>query len=253
MPNQVVIPVDAGNLPLGFCPSTLQEQLNGFASVMSVTLALSSGATGIVVSSSKPAATNVLWLQLDPLGRPIRLYWFGQGSWISLHPTVPGLISIWVGTLPDFTTFDGGDANGLSATSGPMWEVVPDLQGKFPLGAGTLPSGAVVNTGDIAGNDKQPAILDHSHTTGRQRSDTDDKTYLIEPSSASPTGLTGAIVDRSAPSGAKLEAGLDTLTGVFTGTSNVNNLPSPNTVTVMPPYLGINFIRRTQRLYYSVT
>src|SRR6185369_16638359 len=100
--------------------------------------------TGITASATKPTDTTQGWLQLDSQGRPVRLYYFAQGAWLSLHPLIPGMDQPFFGTLPNFTTYDGGDANAVSAISGPMWEVVTEMAAQFPLAAGTLASGLVI-------------------------------------------------------------------------------------------------------------
>ena len=58
----------------------------------------------------------------------------------------------WFAALPDFTVFDGGDANPISDISGPMWQQANDSNGNliaamFPIPAGTLPSGTVIQIG----------------------------------------------------------------------------------------------------------
>jgi hypothetical protein len=257
MSNQITIPVASGSLPQGFCPATYQDIANAFAAIFTVTVSQSSGATPFVISATKPVDSTVVWLQLDSLGRPIRIYFFGQGAWLSLHPLVSGLIMPWVGPLPDLKSFDGGDGTSIAATgaaSGAMWEVVSELQGKFPVGAGTLPSTAVVNQGDVGGNDKQTIIPDHKHVTGRMRSDADTQWFSIVSPAAGTAGQTGDGV----PGGGhallpKIQIGLDTINGDWTGTDSISNIPNPNLQTVLPPYLGINFLRRTARLYYAVT
>src|SRR5438552_15125504 len=147
------IPVTPSQLPTGFCATDYQNLLNEFSAHQSVDISAGTG-TPVIVSSAKPADTTVLWERLDQFGRPDRLYFFAQGAWLALHPSVPGTTIIWTDVLPTFTTFDGGDANPLSAISGPMWELVATLAAKFPLCAGTLPSGTVVNIGHSGGQEK---------------------------------------------------------------------------------------------------
>lgn len=150
------IPISPQQLPSGFCPPTYQEMWNGFAAAGFVNLPDS--AVPIVRQASKPTDPTVNWLQLDALGRPVRLYVFAQGAWLSYNNTVPGLTMWWFATLPDFTTFDGGDANPLSDISGPMWQQAKDsnenlIAATFPLPAGTLPSGTILSLGDKGGEE----------------------------------------------------------------------------------------------------
>lgn len=230
--NALNLQVNAGNLPTGFCPATLQEMLVGFSAVQSVTFP--STFAGVTVSSSKPTDQTQAWLQLDSLGRPTRLYWFAQGAWLSLHPCVPGFTMIWTGALPDFTTFDGGDANALSQISGPMWEEVVSLRVRFPLGAGTLPSGTVINSGDIGGEENHTLSLNEipSHT------------HAI-PNFGGPVGATAVIVGDNATPIAQPDISTRATGGNPDGTTAGHQN--------MPPYLGVYFLRRTSKLYYSVT
>src|SRR6478609_2547918 len=125
------LPVQAGVLPSGFCPSSYQEMANGFAAIYSVILSQGTG-INVIASSTKPGDTTAVWLQLDSLGRPVRFYYFSSGAWLSLHPMVPGATMIWTTALPNFATFDGGDANPISPVSGPMWEEVTELRARMP-------------------------------------------------------------------------------------------------------------------------
>jgi hypothetical protein len=145
-------------LPSGFCPTDFQSILNGFSAHQTVNLSPATGASSIVVSSTKPTDQTVLWLRTDQFGRPERIYWFASGAWLSLHPLVPGLTQWWFSTIPDFTTFDGGDALAPSTISGPMWRKALNSDGveiaaKFPVAAGTLPSTAILAQGATGGEE----------------------------------------------------------------------------------------------------
>ncbi len=48
---------------------------------------------------------------------------------------------------PLWIVYDGGDAGAISDTTGPMWEEVVGMQGKFPLGVGGGLAAAVGDTG----------------------------------------------------------------------------------------------------------
>ncbi len=156
--NQVaLLPVIPGQLPSGFCPTDLQSMLNEFSSHQSVSISAGTG-SGLIVSTTKPTDGTVPWLRLDQFGRPERIYWFASGAWLSLHPLVPGMTIWWFDVVPDFTTFDGGDALAQSAISGKMWQQAKNSDGvliaaKFPVAAGMLPSGAVLTQGATGGEE----------------------------------------------------------------------------------------------------
>lgn len=157
MANELTLPITPGQLPQGFCPSTEQERLNTYANVSYVTFP--STFSGVILSQSKPTDTTKAWGQLDQYGRFLRLYNYANGLWVSLHPGASGLTQWWFNDLPNLNTFDGGDANPISDTSGPMWQQAKNKDGvtiaaKFPIAAGTLPSTTVLNVGDTGGEEK---------------------------------------------------------------------------------------------------
>lgn len=238
--NELVLPVTPGNLPDGFCPASYQDLLNNFSAVQSVTFPSTLG--GITVSGSKPTDITRAWLQLDTLGRPIRLYYFAQGYWLSQHPLQPGHTMIWIGPLPDFTTFDGGDNGAAGPSSGPMWQQAVDaggnlvLQAQFPIGAGTLPSGKVITNGTTGGEEN------HILTTQEIPPHTHEIT--VEPTSSDGANTTALF------KGAGLQIPTDggTVGDPASGTPPTKALPH----NCMPPYYGVYFLQRTNRLFYSV-
>jgi len=236
MPNATVLQVQAGNLPQGYCPASLQDLLNNFSKVQTVTFQQSGGSTNgfLQVGTAKPSDTSNPWQQLDSLGRPVRIYVFAQGAWLSLHPLVPGFTMIWTGALPDFTIFDGGDSNALSAISGPMWEVVSSLQDNFPVGAGGA-YGVGATGGEAAHtltSAELPALklrLPFKGTDG-----------FLGSTDALGDPMTGyGINDDPTPKSRQLLT-----TEALGGGGSHNNLP---------PYLGVYFVRRTSRLFFAVT
>jgi hypothetical protein len=239
----VTVPVVAGTLPAGFCPPDYQTLLNGFSANQTVVLPGTN--VGVVVSPTKPLDTTVEWTQLDTLGRPVRNYNFAQGAWLSLHPLAPGMTLIWTGSLPDFTTFDGGDANALSPISGPMWQTV--LAATFPVGAGTLPSGTVLTSGATGGEEKHVLTINelapHTHDVKL----THGNSYTGEPNvltvgngSADPQPFT-------APQAA-LSTGGDPSTGI--GSPPIPQTALPHNC--LPPYTVVYFLQRTNRIFYAV-
>lgn len=232
----MVLPVTPGQLPSGFCPTDFQGMLNGFSAVQSVNVSPAAGATSVVVSSTKPTDQTVLWLRTDQFGRPERVYYFASGAWLSLHPSVPGTTIIWTDVLPNFTTFDGGDALALSAISGAMWEAVTDLAARFPVGTGTLPSGTVIAVGDKSGEEKHvllpTELAVHSHGMTQ---------FGKATASGETADVAGALVARPSAPGFEISETTDDFPAVATvGHQN------------MPPYLGVTFLRRTVRQFYVI-
>ena len=219
------------NLPEGFCPTSYQDLLNNFSQRQYINL--EDDVSQLIVSATKPTETDKAWLQLDQFGRPVRIYWFAQGAWLSLHPQAPGFVMPWFDDVPDFTTFDGGDALAASPISGPMWERITDadIQARFPLTTGTLPSGTVVAQGDTGGEEEHELALDempeHTHdVTAPGRQEPNTNTSWEKGSGADETVV-------SQPAG---------------GDANGDTVPHNN----MPPYVGMCWLRRTSRMFYTV-
>ena len=256
------IPVQAGQLPQGFCPSTFQAMAVAFAAIYSVNVGAQTG-INVVVQPGQPSQQNVLWLQTDSLGRPIRFYYYGQGAWLSLHPLVPGLTMWWFQVLPNFTQFDGGDSNALGPQSGPMWQQALDVNGnviaaKFPVAAGTLPSGTVLVNGGTGGEEKhilvdaeQTVPSTHQHVYGRA-----DAANSREAAFAKSTGTdtspnsTGPLIGYA---GSYSEVPLGNQQGVYLETASVAQPQPAAGHNTLPCYIVGYLIQRTSRLFYSVS
>jgi hypothetical protein len=254
------IPVNSGTLPGGFCPTTYQEMVDGFSAVQTVTLPSSTG--GITISATKPSTTTEIWFQIDSLGRFLRTYLYGQGAWLSAHPLVPGETVWWFGPLPNFQSFDGGDANSAGSQSGPMWQQAKDSNGnviaaQFAVTAGTLPSGAVLQLGNTGGEESHlltpaEAGIDprHQHAVARANS---NYHQIALPTGGTPTSIPGYAIGGSGDSTPSAQADYS----VFGASTLQTDLPNnPQTVVphnTMPPYVVGYLIQRTSRLFYAVT
>lgn len=247
--NAPILPL---TLPLGFCPATLQDLWNGFAAAGFVQLP--DALTQTVWQPTKPTDTTVAWGQLDALGRPVRIYRFAQGAWLSLHPMAPGQIIILEDVLPNLDTYDGSDANALSAISGHMWEVSTVIDAKFPFGVGNppiaLPSGLIVSQGSTGGEEKHTLLATengpHTHDVSlvtpvpdKWAGSASGAGKITTGSDALNAGDEAAITANNPFFKTELSGG-DATTHVAIGHQN------------MPPYVGVYFLKRTNRLYYAV-
>jgi|SRR6516225_10820809 hypothetical protein len=260
------VPVQNGQLPQGFCPPDYQTMLNAFSAQQFVSV---DTIAGTVVSATPPADHTTSWLQLDSFGRPVRTYYFAQGAWLSLHPLPPGFTMLWNQVLPNFTIFDGGDANAApwSALSGQMWQLMAAtldglsvaplndvMNAKFPVGVGTfLKPDGTVSSGPIAvganttgngvtGEDvhilSKPELPAHDHIPD-PTSDKPHKILLVAPYAGSITG------SDTVNSGSEQAVGPNDGAAI----ANVGQGLGHNN---LPPMTGVYFLQRTNRLFYVV-
>ena len=227
------VTLSTASVPEGTCPSWIIDMWPDLVALMNANLGGTFTVVNIGDNTPDPADRVYPWIRTIG-GMPDRVYVFVNGAWMSLHPDFVGKIVMWEGVVGSaLWSLDGGDGTNPvvtppTATSGAMWEQVTQLAAKFPLGAGTLPSGTVIGVGTTGGEETHiltvPEMPKHSHDLGAKYADTDCNgscSRLIK----DPTNPTGW--DSS-------DAGGDV---------------AHNT---MPPYYGIHFIRKTIRQYYVV-
>lgn len=182
-----------------------------------------------------PADRGWPWFRLESDGTPDRVYIYANGQWLSRHPDFVGKVVMWEGDIANIATLDGGEAGAVSTTSGPFWERVTEMDARFPIGPGTLPSTTVVAVGDQGGEEK------HSLTVAELA----PHTHPVEGS---------GFQDGATPSARKIiiddehNSSANNSVTESTGGSGTPAAVVPHNT--MPPYNAIWFIRRTQRIFY---
>lgn len=175
------------------------------------------------------------WFRTNADGTPDGWYAYANGNWLmrALLPA-PGAIILWDGSAAGIDTLDGGEVGAVTTTTGPFWERVTAMDAKFPLGPGTLPGGTVVNVGDTGGAEDVTLDLDQipSHDHGIP-----NKKLLHQT-------LSSGILEQG--SGNNISLATFQAEG---GDSNDVTVAHNN----MPPWRGIFFIRRTQRIYHRAS
>lgn len=177
------------------------------------------------------------WFKTDANGLPERWYVYINGAWIARHPDIPGKVIMYEGTEASITTLDGGEAGAVTATTGPMWEKVSSLNGKFPVGPGTLASGATILVGGTGGAEEHTIARDELPNI-QLGTESVVRTNVDEPGDAHvyvPDDTEGSFVLNNPLM-----------------TESINGDVEQEPVNIMPPYVGIWFIRRTQRTHYRV-
>lgn len=195
------------------------------------------------------------WVRTNADSTFDKIYVFAGGAWVSPHPMPVGARIIAPSTLlsaSDVWAWDGGDGSDPATTTptfatGAMWEVDPILTARFPLGAGTLPSGAVIAPNATGGAETHAIVAaevpEHTHfmcsdetaTTGTGLNATQNIARRKETTGDSDYGLAPGTLDASLGK-----------TGPYGGDGTGVTTP----MNIMPVYAAVLFIRRTARGFY---
>lgn len=219
-------------VPVGFCFTNWTQAWPTLVSLLEVS---SGDFNGIVDGNTPPAAVDrdKPWFRRNADGTPDGWYGFASGSWLKkAELPAPGVGAMWWGAEVDIVTLDGGEAGAISATTGAFWEKVSAMDGRFPLGPGTL-NGAAVAVGATGGAGTVELEIEniprHDHGFGGKR-----------------------VLHQLIPAGGgdfSLSSGNQAIASQFTSDGgNPDNSTEPHAN--VPPYLATFFIRRTGRLYH---
>lgn len=158
------------------------------------------------------------------------LFFMYNGVWATPHPLPADSISFLPTgkVIADIGNYDGGvSTDAITDTTGPFWEEVTQMKGRFPL----HPDSSSTNPGDTGGAATHPITIDELPAHSHQRN-TDGKAEVIQ------------------VAGASLNVGFSVsgtpLTNQYTVTGETGGgIPMP----ILPPYYAIPLIRRTARIY----
>lgn len=239
MPN-VLLPILPGTLPTGYCFESWQQTLNDFADNMQALLAGGQSFYNKGPDLPLPEYQEYPWFRTTD-GR----WYFYDGQWISPNPEQStDVIRMWKGTLVELQSYDGGDTDPPSDRSGPMWEEYTGLQGRSPMGPGTVPDvdpAKVLSveedygSGMVSLTEKQ--IAPHMHTIRGRRS-ISGNTDLTDLPLIDDDYLTTPVTEAETEPAGGEDPDTDT-----EGAPHMN----------VHPVRGIYFIQRTNRTYYVAT
>lgn len=256
-----------GNLPDGFCFSTLESYKNDIFNLLEGTVDV----TGIVIGPNTPSVSDQdkLWQKTDAAGRPERLYLF-LGSWISLNPRSPSSPEriIWAGAETDLWAYDGGDGTDPGTTpptltTGAMWQVDHTFDFLIPMGAGTSPviydggSATVLTQGATLGAERvalSDTEIAHRHINGRFASNAvSEGFFLFDNAVTTITGDGERIPGGGGGTpGSKITNDVGAQAGDWMVTSEVQLGTTTRTSHQnLPPVMGVFFGKRTARKFYS--
>ena len=239
----VLLTIQNGSLPPGYCPSSDQQRLNDFAALMQAVLP---GQAFYNYGDTKPTPEN----QIYPWFRTTdgRWYYF-SGKWKAPIGDYSAFERRWfAGNLTDLLTYDGGDTNPPSAGSGPTWQEDTAFIGRSPLHPGLIPETTTVspfnktlNVGEAYGDGSHVQVASempvHAHTPDTTQADS----FWGHAAAGSPA--TGNVL-----------GGGDSIRLPQTGYAGGNGLTPSVTqpMSLVQPVLGLYCIKRTGRTFYVV-
>jgi microcystin-dependent protein len=243
------IPITSATVPSPLDCVVSNANWQALVALLQATFPEDASIFNICNSEPSPARRVYPWFRCNADGTPDKWYKYSMGSWISLHPMAPGAVIMYEGSEASIDTFDGGEAGAVTAISGPMWQKVTQMNARFPVGPGTLPSTAVINVGDTGGEEDheliEEEIPEHTHLIADPEV---NATSLTSPNQVLDNQVTDAGLLNYTLQGKTDEEATVGKTSPFGGDASGNTVAHNN----LPPYLGIWFIRRTARTHYRL-
>lgn len=241
------LPLTPGTLSTDCYPASVQSLYN---EMFEKGVAQLGELTGMLIQDSTPDPEDrdKAWIRRTaPGGPPVSsrpLIWY-NGQWVARHPYDPESLVrlLWIGTLSELETFDGGSAGAVSDISGPFWEVDSNFAGRMPVGVGTVPDTTTAVTVDTNVGSGQVTlssvnIPQHSHQIGVESSD-----------------VTGAAEDGQLRDASGDVTYISTWNQTAVGvTRNWGGAASDGATTPfdsVPAARGVFFIKRTARIFFT--
>lgn len=243
------LPITAPNLSENYCFTTYQQLANDIVGGATVQLD-NSGWTMVLKQDTTPTSSQRAYLWFKTSDSKLYAWRDDVSAWVTAHPSVAfgSERRLWIGTLTDLKTFDGGDTGTVGFASGPMWEEDTAFAGRIPIGVGTTAGGTAVSAAANAGADKVSLVVgniplpDHRH-------------FTVANASSAITALT---TSHQIASDADVSDNTDyRLTGTTTEATLCRTSPviepqsTVSQVNVLNPVRGIYIIKRSGRVYYK--
>lgn len=222
----------ASGIFANYCFTSYQELAVDLVNGISAEIAGEAALWNIGTATPGPDDRDKPWFRFNADGTPDKIYSYVNGAWISRHPLVSPAVIMFTGSEADITTYDGGEAGAITATTGPMWEKLSSMDARFPIGPGTLPSGDVIAVGDQGGEEEVELEEENIPLHEIQG-------YAL--ATGANLGTNAAISDDDRVTNPTT---LDSFGGDEDGATVAHNN--------IPPYTGIFFIRRTARTHYRI-
>lgn len=245
------IQITTATVPNSFCFTTWQQAWSELVSLLSGTLVGNTNTFNYGNATPSAANRDKPWLRLNNDGTPDKWYVFYGGYWLS--PIIPYSLyerRILVCTLAQVWAYDGGDGTDPSdpghiptAYTGATWEVDPEFDARYAIGAGTTAKGTVITVADKSEVPLNSAnIPPHSHNIAIDgaAAGNDDGQKL------------GALYNQAGYVNNWSHAP-DAYTASLASTrNNASSVSSGDSVEILPPYKAVYFVKRTARMFYTI-
>jgi len=143
--DDIILRTEVSPFPPGFCPANNQELANAIAE--SIEVFLPNEFAFAIMGPNQPTVEQRgrIWAKTDAsTGVIVGFFTWNLvvGAWTKNHwnggvvPTYER--RIFVGTLTQLETYDGGEAGTVSQSTGPFWQRDTAFSDLWPLGVGTL-------------------------------------------------------------------------------------------------------------------
>lgn len=265
MPDDTQVILTPGMLPPGYCWTTPQQFNEDIINIASASLA--QGLTPFNFGPAKPSTSgqSYPWIRTDAFGNFDRVYTF-NGVWLSPHP-IPAssqFRTIWVGNEADLWAIEDShstvnpQSSAPTDTTGSFWQVDHAFDFRIPIGVGTsantyLPATqpTAITVGQNLGEEKHKLIPDEEARHYHQTPVLVSSVSNLDQAWTSLNGTTAFTPQRV--NGIQSTAQPDTAipnSGYNIGTApDISKEYAHNT---LPPVVGVYFIKRTARIYYTV-
>lgn len=237
------------NVPEDYCFTTWDALIQKVADNIAGELAGSGTLPTFGKDTPDSSSRDRPWIRLNANGSLDRIYVFWNGLWVAPHqtPAAGSERRIWVGTTGALETYDGGASGDVTDVSGPFWEVDTAFEAKFPVGVGTFESTATVSVNGTGGAEQTTLLVGnlaaHAHIIAIEQ---EGSSGIEVPSEA-----TGYFRGKGSETLQFVEGGSSTNSG-NTREDGGNAEGEAEPFSNLPPYIGVYFIKRTARVYYTV-
>ena len=247
--SNLLLPILAGTLGQGECPTTLQGILNLFANNLQAVLA--NGRSFYNYGPDKPApefqpypwlrTTDGRWYQFSGVWRAPNNYNLSERRW-------------WAGIESDLVNYDGGGAGAVTPTTGPMWIIDHDFDGRSPMGPGAVAGkGSDLAVSENYGaaqhtlTDAEGGVGSHTHAFGLTNPGNDDA-FFNRPGTSPVTAYTGYYITGSNGNSVASQTTAD----LFTSPANNGAGVTAAAFSIVHPVRGLFVIKPSGRQYFTV-